>query len=259
MKIAILYICTGNYKFFWKDFYESVNKHFFNQNEKHYFVFTDAKDLNYDNDVTIIEKQCKGFPNDSLFRFDMFLEVETLVLPYDYVFFFNANMLLLQDVSFEIFPSNNYRGIIGVIHPLGFKYRNYPSMFTYERNTMSKAYIKKEKKIYKYFMGGLNGGSVKEYYEMVKACHYNIHYDYRNNIVAVFHDESHLNKYCSEHATHSLSTAYGYPEGANLPFSPIIIIRDKVKVNECFDKHKEENLFGRFIRYGVQIYNALTW
>lgn len=258
-KIAILYICTGKYKVFWEDFYSSTEKHFFKNELKHYFVFTDAKDLNISEKITVIEKKCKGFPYDSLFRFDMFLEIENLVLDYDYVFFFNANMLFLKDVNFEIFPNDNFKGLIGVIHPLGYKYRKFPSMFTYERNKESTAYIKKEKKEYKYYMGGLNGGSVKEYYNMVKECSRNIHIDFERNIVAIFHDESHLNKYFSNTNVHGLPTSYGFPEGVNFKIEPIIMIRNKLKYDEYFDKHIQESIYSRGVRYLKQIYNAIAW
>ena len=175
------------------------------------------------------------------------------------LFFFNANMLFLHNVANDIFPENKFKGLIGVIHPMGYKYEKFPSMFTYERNKKSKAYIKKEKKKYKYFMGGFNGGSVREYYEMISECSKNIHYDYNNDIVAVFHDESHLNKYFSEHKVHSLATCYGVPEMDNYPFTPKIIIRDKTKISDFFNKHKDEGYIGRAIRYINQLYKAITW
>ena len=41
-QIAILYICTGKYVVFWKDFYQSFEKKFLKKSEVEYFVFTDA-------------------------------------------------------------------------------------------------------------------------------------------------------------------------------------------------------------------------
>ncbi|TYP97350.1 glycosyl transferase family 6 [Tenacibaculum adriaticum] len=259
MRIAILYICTGKYSIFWKDFYASCEKFFFKEQDKHYFVFTDDLDINKKHNTTLIKENCRGFPLDSLFRFDMFLKIENEVKSYDYVFFFNANMLFVEKVSYEIFPNKNFKGLIGVIHPMGFKYRKFPSMYTYERNKKSRAYIKKEKKKYEYFMGGVNGGSTEEYYKMVKECSKNIHHDYKNNIVAIFHDESHMNKYFSENEVHSLSTAYGFQEGAKYPFKPKIIIRDKTKISNFFNKYREERFIGRVLRYLNQIYKAITW
>jgi len=52
-KIGILYICTGKYDIFWKDFYLSCEKYLLNdidengnkKFEKHYFVWTDAEGI----------------------------------------------------------------------------------------------------------------------------------------------------------------------------------------------------------------------
>jgi hypothetical protein len=262
MKIAILYICTGKYRIFWNDFYESCEQYFFKKIEKHYFVFTDALDIVTSKNITKIEKQCKGFPLDSLFRFDMFLEVEKQVKHYDYVFFLNANMLFMKEVGHEIFPSSNYQGIICVTHPRGYKYRDFPSLHTYERNKKSLAYIPKKKNMhYNYLMGGFNGGSVPEYYNLVKTCSANIHKDYENGIVAIFHDESHLNKYCFEHSNiiHTLPVNYGFAEGASTNMEPKVIIRDKTKYSEYFDKYSRESTIAKYKRYFLMLYNAITW
>jgi len=52
-----------------------------------------------------------------------------------------------------------------------------------------------------------------------------------NDVMAVWHDESHLNKYAVEHEAEikPLSPAYCYPEGWNLPFDKKIISLDKGK------------------------------
>ncbi|MES2416414.1 MAG: glycosyl transferase, partial [Patescibacteria group bacterium] len=50
MKIGILYICTGNYTIFWKEFYLSIEKNFINDIEKHYFVFTDNDQIDFENE-----------------------------------------------------------------------------------------------------------------------------------------------------------------------------------------------------------------
>lgn len=42
-KIAILYICTGKYEELFDDFYESSEKYFFQNDYRHYFVFTDSE------------------------------------------------------------------------------------------------------------------------------------------------------------------------------------------------------------------------
>ena len=44
-KIAILYMCTGQYLKLWPGFFESAEKYLLKQSEVHYFVFTDADHL----------------------------------------------------------------------------------------------------------------------------------------------------------------------------------------------------------------------
>ena len=252
-KIAILYICTGKYRLFWDGFYKSCEKHFLKTESKQYFVFTDANDLSSTDNVSIINRKCQGFPNDSLFRFEMFLEIQNKLKDFDYVFFFNANMLIVKDVGNEIFPTKNFHGLIGVIHPVGYKYRFLKFMYPYEKNKNSLAYIKKFSKPKEYFMGGLNGGSVKEYLEMVEVCCENIRKDYDKGIIAIYHDESHLNNYFSNKQVHSLPTAYGFPEGSKLPFEPSIIIRNKIKLDSYFDKHSNETKIQKILRLSKRI------
>ena len=48
MKIGILYICTGKYEIFWKDFYLTCEKYFISEAEKHYFIFTDITELEFE-------------------------------------------------------------------------------------------------------------------------------------------------------------------------------------------------------------------
>ena len=43
MKIGILFIATGRYICFWKDFYKACEKYLLKNHEKTYFLFTDAE------------------------------------------------------------------------------------------------------------------------------------------------------------------------------------------------------------------------
>jgi hypothetical protein len=193
-------------------------------------------------------------------RFQMFMKVKDEALKSDYSFYFNANMAVIEEIGNGIFPYEGYKGLIGVEHPLGYKYRSFPSMFTYERNKKSTAYIAKEKKNYSYFMGGLNGGASEAYFNMVEQLDANIKKDLANNIIAEFHDESHLNKYLNSiKDVHKLSTSYGYPEGVNLAIKPIIVVLDKTKFSKEFNHYRGESKFGRIKRYFKQIFKALTW
>ena len=97
-KIAILYICTGKYNQFFKGFCESAEKYLLTNLYKHYFVFSGDANLAAEDNVTVIYRKCQGFPADSLFRFEYFLEIEDKLKESDFIFFFNSNSLFLDKV-----------------------------------------------------------------------------------------------------------------------------------------------------------------
>ena len=227
MKIAILYICTGKYDFFWDSFYQNSEQFFLTDHEKHYFVFTDSTTIQKVNDrIHLIYQETLGWPYNTLLRFKFFLKAENELKEFDYIYFLNANMQFVKPVGEEVFPSENEDGLLGVLHPSFFnKTEEY---FTYDRNKKSLAYIPKGKGNH-YFMGGFNGGKAENYLCLIKELHQNIENDLSKNIIALWHDESHLNAYLLNKNNRVLSPAYGYPEGQHLPFEPKIIILDKNK------------------------------
>jgi hypothetical protein len=225
---------------------------------KSYFVFTDNLNLCSFENVYLIEQKCEGFPNDSLFRFDMFLKIKNLLLDYDYTFFLNSNMLFVQSVNENILPNHENGNLLGVISPAEYRYK-LSAFFPYERNKKSSAYIKPYGKKYHYFMGGFNGGKTEDYLILVESLSNNIKSDYSNGIVAIYHDESHINNYFRQHKCLILKGEYGWPEGWNASFTPKIIIRDKVKYSSYFNKGRDNSYFGKLKKIFLIIYRAFIW
>lgn len=228
-KVAILYICTGKYDVFWKEFYISCEKNFLPTAYKKYFVFTDSKELYSEKDnarICKIYQQKMGWPYDTLMRFELFSHIEKELEGFDYIFFFNANALFLRTVNESqlLDPTNK---LFVVMHP-GWVKRN-KFFLPYERNKKSTAYIPYGNGS-RYFMGGVNGGTSVAYLKLINTLKENIQVDLNNNIIAKWHDESHLNRYmldCKKYKV--LSPSFGYPEGWKLPYEPIVLIRDKDK------------------------------
>lgn len=260
MRIGILYICTGKYNQFFSGFYESSEKYFLrNQAQKHYFVFTDDMQLSNAGNVTLIKKECKGFPFDSLFRFEMFFEKKKELQNFDYLFFFNSNTLFLQPVNEEILPKEQDNFLVGARWPGKRKPFNHPMFFPYERRKISSAYIEPFKKSHIYFMGGINGGRAKEYIEMIETLAENIQSDLKKGIVAKVHDESHINKYFREHNCKTLTNEYCWPEEWACDFEPKIIFRDKVKVDAYFNKGRDHSFKGKVFKAIKVIQHAIQW
>lgn len=259
MKIAILYICTGKYNQFFKGFYESSEKFFLSgKAEKEYFVFTDDMNLSDAPNVHLNYKKYEGFPLDSLFRFDMFLRVKDEILQCDYAYFFNANMLFISYVGEEFLPKQS--DMTAVIHPG--QYRRMPCLYPYERNKRSTAYIAPFEGEYHYYMGSLNGGKSDAFVRFAEVCSKRTHQDFDNGIIALFHDESHLNKYMRDVNGEGLSPMYAVPEDEKVFYEPKIIIRDKVKAfPDCLDftKGRKFSVWARIKKGGWMFWNIFRW
>jgi histo-blood group ABO system transferase len=79
-----------------------------------------------------------------------------------------------------------------------------------------------------YFAGGFNGGTKEQYLKMAQKLATNIRLDYDKNIIAVWHDESHINRYFIDNPpTKILDPGYCYGESLKPPFAPRLIALDK--------------------------------
>jgi hypothetical protein len=227
MNIGILYIATGRYITFWEDFFKSAEKYFITSSTKYYFVFTDTQTPILGEDtgrVTRIHQEKLGWPYDTLMRFDIFLKAEKEFEQMDYIFFFNANMKFIQTVDTSFLPID--KNLLGVKHP-GF-YMKKRHSFTYDTNPSSLACMKPDEGEY-YFMGGLNGGKARHYLQLIHTLAERVKKDIDNNVIALWHDESHLNRYLFDHREDVLvhPEGYGVPEGDRRIPNAKIIIQDK--------------------------------
>lgn len=226
-KVAVLYICTAKYVVFWKDFFESYEQYFLPECEKHYYVFTDAEEIYKEHTCERIHKiyqEPLGWPDGTLMRYHIFLQEKEELRQYDYLFFMNANCQAMETITEEEFLPGDQELLV-VQHP-GFYAKNNLE-FTYDRNPKSTACIPKGEGTY-YICGGVNGGRTESYLALMEQLKHNIDVDKRNKQLALWHDESHINRYIiGRDDFRILTPAYCYPEGATLPFPQKILIRDK--------------------------------
>lgn len=102
-----------------------------------------------------------------------------------------------------------------------------PDEFSYDRNPKSQAYIPFGQGE-KYFQGGLQGGTRKAFLEACKILNRAVEIDRENGVIALWHDESHWNKFLlGRQDIKILSPAYLFPEGCDSPITPKIIVLDK--------------------------------
>lgn len=232
-KTAILYICTGVYKALWKGFYESFQNNFLPNTEKEYFVFTDARRLDYETEACVHKFYQKdlGWPDNTLKRFDMFLSIKEELLKFDYTFFFNANIRCCRPIlEEEVLPLKEGENLVMAIHAKYFDKE--PDTFSYDRNPECLAYIPYGTGEY-YVMGSFNGGKSAAFLQMSETLSENTKKDLEKGIIALWHDESHLNHYLIGRTdVKILPASYVASEGETYPFKADMLLLDK---NKFFD------------------------
>ena len=216
--VAMLYLCTGAYVYFWEEFFKSFEEKFLPNTEKHYFVWTDSDNIFAEDNKRVhkIYKECLGFPDETLKRFHTFSTITDKLESFDYFFFMNSNSVCIETITEEEFIPNDDELLV-VKHP---GYLNtFVKFLPYERREESTAFIAFDEGKY-YVLGGVNGGPSAIYLKMIHTLKENIDKDLENNIVAVWHDESHLNKYItnSEVKFKVLDSDYGFFEDWYMPF-----------------------------------------
>lgn len=228
MNIGILYICTGKYDKFFKGFYESCERNFLTDSKKIYYVWTDSYSEIFEKpNVVKFEQPKLGWPYDTMMRYSMFNKRESRLVENDYLFFFNANMIVDKIIGEEIIPQEENSFLVGVEHP-GF-YKSHPNRFPYERNPNSSLYVPYGNGK-NYFQGCFNGGRTDIFLQMSKTLEEKINEDMSSDIIPIWHDESAINWYYKDKDILVLDSGYAYPETLKIPFDKKIIQLDKNKL-----------------------------
>lgn len=211
MKICILYIATGRYIAYLDEFYETAMRYFLPDCERHVILFTDSTDIPPREHMTVVPTRQQPWPDTTLLRYHLFLEHAELWRGYDYVFFINANYRFYHRIGRDILPGAEHGGLVAGVHRVSVKRK--PDRFTYERRPESTACIPYGQGCH-YFAGGFNGGTAAAFFQMAETLKEQIDTDRANGITAVWHDESHLNRYLLDKPVKVLPPTYVWPEEA---------------------------------------------
>jgi hypothetical protein len=219
LKIAIIFIGTGPYIGFLDGFRRRVNKFFCPNLEKKIFAFTDQiNDPSLKSpDIETIEIQHVGWPYITLHRFKFIESISSKLEKYDYTFFIDADLWPVDEMKFsDFFEDEEEYKFISVQHP-GF----IDKQGTFEDNANSTAFAFKEGyDISVYRQGCFWGGETKSILSMVSECSKNVDIDTSNNIIAKWHDESHMNKFFLENIddVKTMGAGYATPESPGYDF-----------------------------------------
>lgn len=204
MKICILTIATNKYLQFVEKLYSDISEKFIPDAEINCLLFTDH-DVETSDNVRVHKIDHEPWPIPTLKRYNYFVKEKDFILEHDYCFYLDADMRIDSPVGEEILGD-----LVATKHP-------YQSFYTieemsYDRNPSSLAYVPMgEGKTY--YAGGFNGGKTEIFMKMAKHIADNVSKDLENGVVALWHDESHMNRYLIDNPpTVSLDPNYCFAE-----------------------------------------------
>lgn len=214
MKVAICFIGTGSYLNFLPNYYKNIHQYFLPEAEKTFLVFTDGEG-DFPEDIKIYHQEHLEWPYITLTRFDIIQKAQDEIQKNDWFVFIDADALVVNTIHLDEF-FNSDKPYFGVHHPCHFlkmhPHTEFPGAF--EINQKSKSAVTEKDDLSVYYQGCLWGGQVPEILEMIQELKTRVSEDLKNDIVAIWHDESHLNKFFIENKekVHTLGPQYAYPE-----------------------------------------------
>ncbi len=215
-KVGLLIVATGKYDQFVEPLIQSARKHFCANEEVTYFVFADGN-IPHAEDIVHVFQNKLGWPYDTMMRNAIYHQHKELFAAQDYLFALDADMLFVDEVGSEILGDR-----VATLHP-GY----YETRGTYETDPLSLAYVDDDEGDY-YFAGGFFGGAREEFLKIISETTWRVLDDLSRNIIAVWHDESHWNRYCIDHPpTVILSPSYCSPDGLEVDYPKKLIALDK--------------------------------
>ena len=222
MKVAITFIGTNKYLDFLPQYYENTKKYFLPNSEKVFLVFTDGEG-DFPDDVKVYHQEHLEWPYITLKRFEIINKAKEVIKDCDWLVFIDADALPVATITEEEFlyrccgSDTNQIPFFGVHHPCHYlkmpPHNQYPGAYEITENCNAAVDLEKyQPKVY--YQGCFWGGRTPEVCAMIDELEYRVGDDLKRNVVALWHDESHLNKYFIENPdlVHTYGPEYAFPE-----------------------------------------------
>lgn len=158
------------------------------------------------------------WPMPTLMRYHLFLQQEDYLKKFDYIFYIDVDMRIVDWIGEEIMGD----GLTAAQHPMYALRQNYQP--PYEPNPSSTAFIPRPGRIIDengnlkleqlYYAGGFQGGKTDKFIEAMKVMRKAIDDDqFNQNYIARWNDESHWNRYLYDNPpVIVLDPGYIYPD-----------------------------------------------
>lgn len=222
-KVGLMFICINQPYWPYADpVIQGVRQFFLPEHEVEVMMWNDvsqypeAKDVKFGAD-TLFPTESVEWPYPTLMRYHFFLQQEEYLKKFDYLFYLDLDMRIVNVVGDEILG----QGLTAAEHPM---YSTRPNLWPpYEPNPDSASYIKRPgmfineggKPRFKplYYAGGFQGGPTDQFIEAMKGTAKLIDTDLDKGYIPVWNDETAWNKYLSDNPPSTvLSPSYVYPD-----------------------------------------------
>ena len=249
LAVGIVSIATNNYILYWKELAQSLEE--FSETEVSFtlHILTDDVDLADQisqelKKVTIKIYQIDplGWPEATLMRYKL-MEEHSSFFEEEVLMYLDSDMKVLKIPPRNLFESCFETGMALVEHPgfyrpKGFRrvilYLFNPRIFitdlrsikthlaigSWETNQKSTAYVSKQERKF-YYCGGAWFGKNENFKGLVRTLRKRVDDDLENGVVAIWHDESHLNWWAANFVFESLTPTIcfdpRYPQLRDLP------------------------------------------
>ena len=224
MKICILTIATNKYLQFVEKLYDDIAEKFVPGAEIDCLLFTDHEIEETSDNVRVHYIDHEPWPMPTLKRYNYFVKEKDYILEHDYCFYLDADMRIDAPVGEEVLSD-----LVATQH--GYQSMHPKEQMSYDRNPECLAYVAPGDGV-TYYAGGFNGGKTTKFMEMAEVIADRVNKDLEKDIIALWHDESHMNRYMIDNPpTLALNPEYCYAEefiGTQYPFqNPKIIALKK--------------------------------
>ena len=205
MKICILTIATNKYIQFVGDLYDNIEENFLNGHDIQGILFTEH-DVETSDNIKVSKIEHEEWPIPTLKRYNYFMQEKEYISQFDYCYYFDVDMSIVDKVGDEVLGD-----LVATMHP-------YQSFYpkgdrSYDRNPKSLAYVAPGDEGQYYYAGGFNGGKTEEFLKMSEVIADRVTKDLENDTIALWHDESHMNRYLIDNPpTVSLTPSYVFAE-----------------------------------------------
>ena len=222
-KVGLMFVCINQpYWQYAQPVIDGVRKFFLPGHETEILMWSDIQNWPESKGSTfgadkVFQTESVGWPYPTLMRYHMFLEQEEYLKQFDYLFYLDLDMRIVNIVGDEILGNK----LMGAQHPMYALDRKF--FPPYEPNPNSTSYIKRPGRIRQdgdktsfeplYFAGGFQGGRTQHFIDAMHALKKMIDTDLENNYIPIWNDESAWNKYLFENPPDVvLDPSYVYPD-----------------------------------------------